>query len=80
MTRLYGLYSKTQKQKNKKIYIYLNDKNKEVWVTEVRNINQTNNNFDDCILMGEVFKFVRSVELNSKFFNYLFGVILNYRN
>ena len=64
MTRLYGLYSNTQKQKNKKIYIYLNDKNKEVWVTEVRNINQTNNNFDDCILMGEVFKFVGSLELN----------------
>jgi len=65
MTHLYGLYSKTQEHTNKKHYIYLDKDNKEVLVTEVRNVCEKNEFFDDCLVLGEVIKFVRSVDINS---------------
>ena len=62
MTKLYGLFSEKQRNANNKYFIYLDKNNKKVIVSEVSINCKKNENFDDCFVLGEVIKFVRSFD------------------
>ena len=65
MEILYAYYSETQKNNNGKYYVYFNDKETEIIVTEVRHIKKENitDLFKDNYYLGVVTQFVRSVTL-----------------
>ena len=61
---LYGYYSVTQVNNNKKSYVYLDENNKEVHVSEVtsikKEVDEINIYFKDNIYMGIVTTYLRS--------------------
>ena len=65
---LYAYYSEIQKNKNGIYYIYLDKDKKEVYATEVSSHKKDKDNitefFEDNVLLGEVFEFVKKVEFN----------------
>jgi len=65
MTKLYGLFSEKQKEANNQYYIYLDTSGQKVIVTEVKKQPEKNENFDDCLVLGEVSKFVSNVKTES---------------
>lgn len=60
---LHGYYSVTQFEHNKKYYVYLDENNKEVNVSEVtcekKEVDELNKYFKDNIYMGIVTKYLR---------------------
>lgn len=63
---MYGFYSEKQleimKRNGYNAIVYLTPDGKEVIVTEVKQINESNKWYDDCVYVGEVVKYVRQIK------------------
>jgi len=68
---LYGYYSKTQQEHNKKYYIYDSPQKKELIVTEVTEVRYSkdypNKGFTDITYIGEVTNFIKVVSVPYNF-------------
>tara|TARA_B100001093_G_C26214697_1_gene753545 strand:+ start:50 stop:313 length:264 start_codon:yes stop_codon:yes gene_type:complete len=62
---LYAYYSEIQKNNNGIYYIYLDKDKKEVYATEVSPYKKDTEFFEDNVSLGEVFKFVKSIQLGN---------------
>jgi len=61
---LYGYYSKIQETNTGKLYVYKSLQQNELVVTEVSsNANYTNKSYPDLAYMGEVTKFIKTIDV-----------------
>lgn len=69
MTTKYGYYSREQEKHIQKLFVYTDVSGKFIRLTEVSNMNPNEHgeqsNFNDIVFMGEIGKYVKTIELNS---------------
>jgi aromatic ring-cleaving dioxygenase len=64
MEKLYGYFSKTQQDNNKKMYIYRDTIGKYVTVTEVSSKDKYVGPHTDMIFMGEIIECMKTIEMS----------------